>query len=441
MIEIYELNKIEKEKLRKILKRANMDIENVKEDTINIINKVKIEGDKALVEFTRKWDNPNFNESDLIVTKENIKEAYEKTSKKAIEMIRKQIKYSKIFAEKQRENIIDWKTDLSKKQDKSIIAGEKWTPIDEVGLYIPGGKNPFPTVQQILAVPAKIAGCKRIVSCISPSEKNYEVIIAAVECGVNEIYRVSGAQAIAAMTYGTKTIKPVSLIAGPGNPYVTAAKILSQDTIAIDMPAGPSEAIILADSFFPKGMNLKTKAKYCAADILARAEHGPDSAGLLVTDSMKLAELTRKEIAVQYETLSRQKYIKIALKEYSAIIVTEDMNAAIEFINNYAPEHLEVLTENQDDTLKKINNAGSIFLGYYNPVSVGDYASGVNHILPTGSWAKMTSAVNVRTFMKSQQFSYLEKKGLEEIIDVLKTISDIEGLDAHKKSATMRLGE
>ena len=264
------------------------------------------------------------------------------------------------------------------------------------------------------------------------------MLIAAREAGIKELYRVSGPQAIAAMAFGTESIAPVELIAGPGNPYVTAAKILCQEKIAIDIPAGPSEAIILADGSASPEMTLERKAVFCAADILARAEHGPDSAGVLVTDSMRLAELTAVEVDKQRTTLSRAAYIDKALEMFSAILVTSNMEEAISFTNDYAPEHLEILTKNPRETMKSIRNAGSIFLGNFNPVATGDYAIGVNHVLPTGTWAKRTSAVGVWTFMKRVQFSEVTPAGLKSLQPIVQTISDIEGLDAHKRSVDVR---
>lgn len=434
MIGIYELSQMSAADLQRIKKRAHADIDNVKQAVEEIIAAVRAEGDAALVRFTRQWDEPAFEKPQLRVTQSDIEEAYKNTDPEIIARIREQIALARRFHELQKTRILDWQQEL----ENGIVVGEKWTPISQVGLYVPGGKNPFPTVQQILAVAAKTAGCERIVSCISPKGKGYEVLIAANECGVTELYRVGGAQAIAAMAYGTETIKPIHLIAGPGSPYVTAAKILCQSRVAIDMPAGPSEAIILADASTPPEFDLKTKAMYCAADILARAEHGPDSAGVMLTDSMELAKLTQAEIERQFELLSRQKYIKTALETYSAIIVTQSMDEAVAFTNEYAPEHLEILTEDPQTTFACIKDAGSAFLGYYNPVATGDYATGINHVLPSCGWARQTSPVGVWTFMKRVQFSTLQISGLQRLRPIVHTISTIEGLDAHRQSVEVR---
>lgn len=434
MIAIHKLNTITKADLAKLMIRAHEEIDKIKAQVEAIIATVRQDGDQALVRFTKQWDDPTYELSRLLVTKADIDEAYSHTSAEIQERIKEQILLAKRFHELQKAHIPKWEKEL----ENGIVVGEKWTPISKVGLYVPGGKNPFPTVQQILAVAAQTAGCPRVVSCISPRGKGYEVLIAANECGVSEIYRVGGAQAIAAMAYGTETIAPVELIAGPGNPYVTAAKILCQAKVAIDMPAGPSEAIILADSSTTDLVDLQTKARYCAADVLARAEHGPDSAGLLVTDSLALAELTKIEIEKQYKDLSRQGYIATALSNYSAIIVTSSMREAIQFTNDYAPEHLEILTEDPDATYEEIENAGSAFLGYYNPVAAGDYATGINHVLPSCGWARQSSPVGVWTFMKRVQHSTLSKAGLARLKPIVQTIATVEGLDAHKRSVEIR---
>lgn len=435
MIKIYRVDDINSPELAVLLKRAGSDISRVEPQVREILEAVRREGDSALVDFNRRFDREDFAAKELMVTEEDYEEAYRSTDDEIIELIREQIRLSQTFHAAQRGQIVDWERETA----PGIRCGEKWTPIEEVGLYIPGGKNPFPTVQQILAVPAVIAGCRRIVSCISPREKNYEVIIAARECGVQEIYRVSGAHAIAALAYGTKTIKPVKLIAGPGSPYVTCAKILVQDTVRIDMPAGPSEAIILADGSAPQGMALAEKAEYCAADILARAEHGADSAGVLVTDSSELAEETKKAVERQAEGLSRYaQHIKPALERYSGIVVCKSMDDAAAFSNRYAPEHLEILTAEPRKTFAAITNAGSVFLGYTNPVAAGDYASGVNHILPTAGWADRTSPVGVWTFMKRVQYSELSKSGLKSLQPIVNGIARVEGLDAHYASVNIR---
>jgi histidinol dehydrogenase len=286
---------------------------------------------------------------------------------------------------------------------------------------------------QILAVPAKIAGVERIVAVTPPRKDNYEVIVAACETGVDEIYRIGGIPAIAALAYGTESIKSVEKIVGPGNIYVTASKLLVFGDVNIDMPAGPSEAIILAD----EGAN----PAYCAADIMARAEHDKNAAGVMVTWDENLVKETIKEINRQFPTLSRKEIIQVALKRYSAIIITKTKKEAIAFTNEYAPEHLEILTKNPYKDLEKIKNAGSIFLGYDTSVAVGDYASGTGHILPTGGWAKTFSGVGVETFMKTSEVQSVTKKGLKSLAPIIKGLSTVEGFDAHYNSIQQRLNK
>jgi histidinol dehydrogenase len=437
MIGIYETNKASKDDIAKIMRRAQANVDEARDKVIGIIAAVRKDGDAALVRYTKEWDDPTFTKDRLVVTKKDIQDAYKRVPKTTTTQIKDQIALSTKFHKEQRKRIADWDAQT----EPGIRVGEKWTPMGAVGLYVPGGKNPFPTVAQILAVPAKIAGCPRIAMCISPKGETDEVLIAADMCGVSEIYRIGGAQAIAALAYGTQTIKPVELVAGPGNPFVTMAKILCQERIAIDMPAGPSEAIMLADESLADGMTMEQKAAWCAADILARAEHGPDSAGVLVTDSKKLAQLTKEEVKKQFAGLTRQDYVRKALATYSAIVVTRTWDEAIAFTNDYAPEHLEILTTTPDETFARIVNAGSVFLGLYNPVALNDYATGVNHILPTGGWAKRSSPVAVWTYMKRVQYSQVTLKAVTRLWPIVKTIAEVEGLDAHWKSVGKRIKE
>jgi histidinol dehydrogenase len=434
MITIYELDKMSAGDFDRIKMRADSDISEVRPAAEKIIERVRREGDEALIALTKEFDDPFFSAERLRITEVDVVDAYENTAPETVELIQEEILLSRRFHAAQKRQLVDWEKEL----EPGIKAGEKWTAISEVGLYVPGGKNPFPSTQQFLAVPASLAGCRRIVSCISPRGKNYEVIIAAIECGVKEIYRVAGAQAIAAMAYGTESIRPVQLIAGPGNPYVTAAKMLCQQKVSIDMPAGPSEALILADESLQEGLDLRAKAAFCASDILAQAEHGPDSAGILVTNSRMLAQFTREEITRQFQTVSRHEYLKTSLTTYSAIIITKTLDAAIQFANEYAPEHLEILTEDPRETLAEIEHAGSVFLGPYNPVAAGDYATGVNHVLPASGWARQTSALSVATFMKKVQYSEVTKQGLKRLQPVIQSLATIEGLDAHRESVEIR---
>lgn len=426
-MKIYERNGVPEE----IMLRARADVDAVKEKVADIIRGMKQRGDDALREYTERFDGVRI--EDFEVGRDEIEAAYEKVAPEVLDAMKKQVELSKKFALADFENLSkEWKIEIS----EGVEGGLKLTPVENVGLYVPGGKNPFPTVMQILAVPAKIAGVKNVVACTPPQKDGSilpELLAVADLCGVDRIYKMGGAQAIAALAYGTESVPKVLKVVGPGNPYVTAAKLLCFGEIGIDMPAGPSEALIIAD----EGAN----PAWLAADVLARAEHGPDSAAVLVTWDRNIAEKTLEEVERQKKERSRTKYIEEALKRYCAAVMVEDLDEAIEFANEYAPEHLEIQLEEPMKVLDKIVNAGSVFLGYYNPVAVGDYASGVNHILPTGQWAKMFSPVSVETFMKRVQFSYVDRGGLAGLKEIVDTIATLEGLDAHRESVDIRFKE
>ncbi len=411
----------------KIMKRAQADMVPIQEYVAEWINKIKMNGDKGILEYIQKFDNKNFTLDKLKVSEKDIKEAYEKVEPNVLEMIKKQISISKKFHEKQVE-MMDKKWSIE--TIPGVITGSKKTPVDAAGLYVPAGKAPLPTVAQILTVAANAAGVKRKVVCFAPTGNHYEIIVAANEAGADEIYRVGGIAAIAALALGTESIKPVNVIAGPGNPYVQSAKLQLFGKVGIDMLSGPSEALIIADE--------TANPKYLAADILARCEHGPDSAGVVVTNSMRIAEETKKEIEIQAPKLSRQEYIPKALKEYSAIIFVENKEEMIDFANEYAAEHLEIQTKNPRDVFEKIRNAGAVFIGNYAPVAVGDYASGTNHCLPTGVAPKFSSPVGVETFMKNIEFQELTEEGLRNLQPIVQIISRVEGLDAHEESVNIR---
>ena len=311
-----------------------------------------------------------------------------------------------------------------------VLTGMRYTPIESVGLYVPAGKAPLPVVAQILAVTAKAAGVARIAVCFPPRGDFPEIIVSADLAGATDLYRMGGAQAIAAFAYGTEIIKPVKFIAGPGNIYVQSAKLQVFGSVGIDMLSGPSEALILADG--------TANPAYLAADILARCEHGGDSAGVLVTTSKEIAQKTQQEIEKQAQKLKRQEYISEALEKYSAIIIVNSHKEMIAFANEYSPEHLEAQVKNPRALLLKIKNAGSIFLGDSAPVAVGDYASGTNHCLSTGVAPQFASPVGVRMFLKASGYQELTKKGLRALTPIVETLADVEGLDAHKHSVQIR---
>jgi len=427
---IIELDKAPAEVIQTILRRGMRDIESFMEKVKPIMSDVQKRGNQALLEYIKKFDGADLKADELRVSPEEIKEAYELVDPKLMKALKLMARNVKKFHKRQ----------MPKAERVKISKGveARWlvVPIESAGLYVPGGKGRFPSVAVHLSVPAKIAGVSRTVLC-SPPMSNGKLdpatIVAADMQGVDEIYKMGGAHAIAALAYGTETIKPVFCIAGPGGPYVTAAKMLVQHIVKTDLPAGPSEGMVLADS--------TADPKFVAADVLNEAEHGPDSAGVLVTDSMELAKQVAVYIDEMMKSLSemRRNFINENMQKYSAIVVTKSVEESIKFVNDYAPEHLVLLTKNPEKTLKMIKNAGTICVGTYSPISGGNYVVGPNHVLPTGGTAKWTSGVSVDTFLKKPTVEKLSKRGLESLSEALITVAEYEGFPAHANSVKVRL--
>lgn len=431
MLKIYKNKNLKGQARQQIFRRAQADVDAIYNDVKLWINKIKKNGDKALLEYIRKFDNPSFNLANLKASKAEIKEAYKKINPKVLAAIKSQIKISQKFHAEQAKHIYknkSWEIETV----KGVRTGAKITPIDSAGLYVPAGKAPLPTVAQILTVAAKAAKVPRICVFFPPTDNHYEIIVAADIAGADEIYRVGGIAAIAAMAYGTETIKQVDKIAGPGSPWVQAAKLQVFGQVGIDMLSGPSEALIIADS--------SANPAFIASDILARIEHGGDSACPVIATSEKLAENINKELKIQLPARARQNFIKLALKNnYSAIILADSEEEMIEFANDYAAEHLHIQTKNAFKLSQKIRNAGSIFIGEFAPVPIGDYASGTNHCLPTSRAVKFSSPVGVETFVKTNEYQILTKAGLKNLQPIINTISEIEGLDGHNEAVNIRL--
>lgn len=428
MLHIYQWSQTDKQTKKKIMDRAMVDISSIREYVTEWIETIRREGDDGIVKYTRQFDNKTFALKNLKVTRWDVQRAYKQVNPRVVEIIKRQITISRQNAQsKTRQETV------LKSFVPGVQVGYKITPLASVGLAVPAGQVPLPTVMQILTVTAKAAGVPRVIACYPPTGEYPEMLIAADIAGTDEVYRVGGIAGIAAMAYGTETIKPVLKIAGPGSVYTQAAKMLVFGTVTIDMIAGPSEAVILADEY--------ANPVYCAADILARAEHAPDAAGVLITYSNELAQKTKQEIARQIKYLRRKEIIEQSLGKYSCAILVRDWQEAIDLTNEYSPEHVEILTNDPFSILPQITNAGSIFLGEYAPVAIGDYASGTGHILPTGHWAKMVSAVNVETFQKSSEVQYLTKEGLENLEEIVDVISGIEKLDAHWNSVNVRINK
>jgi histidinol dehydrogenase len=385
-------------------------------------------GDKVLIkDYKRRFGAENY--TSLLVSKEEVDQAYKEVSKEFISGIRQMIKNITAVHQAQ----LPSKKDTVVYSEKGISVWREWRPIEKVGLYIPGGKAIYPSSVLMSAIPAQIAGCREIVMC-SPARGTGKIpaptLVAADMIDLTKIYKIGGAEAIAAMTYGTETIPNVYKIFGAGNSFVTAAKMVALETISIDMPAGPSEVFIIADE--------TANPAFIAADLLADGEHGEDSACVLIANSMEVAEQTIKELAKQLPMLSTETRARESLKRYGLFAVVDSLDEAIAFTNEYAPEHLEIMTKNPNALVKKISNAGSLFLGDWTSKATGDYATGANHVLPTGGMAKMYPPLGVDAYGKWMQVQKCTRDGLRKIKDTVETVANVEQLPAHKNSVSIR---
>lgn len=427
-MEIYYLRKLNQSKVKKLCQRPALNFADVFAMVKKIMKEVKKDGDQALKKYTKKFDKVSLN--NFAVSRKEIDRACKNISPE----VKKVLKKASLNIEKfQKGQFCKGK---KIETTKGVVCFREERPIEKVGLYIPGGTAPLPSTVLMLGIPAKIAGCREVVLC-TPPQKNGKVpdviLYAAKLCNIIKIFKVGGAQAIAAMSYGTKTIPKVYKIFGPGNQYVTAAKMLltiEPEGTAIDLPAGPTELLVIADK--------KARADFVASDLLSQAEHGPDSQVVLVcTSSIKAKEIL-KEVEKQLKSLSRKEIAAQSLKN-SFVLIAENLNQAIEFSNCYAPEHLILNIKNPKSYINKIINAGSVFLGPYSSESAGDYASGPNHTLPTYGYARMYSGVSVENFAKQITFQEVTRKGAKNLGPIVTKMAEIEGLAGHKKAMEIRL--
>ncbi|ANE35666.1 histidinal dehydrogenase / histidinol dehydrogenase [Campylobacter iguaniorum] len=413
------------EEFDKLVNRSNLDMQNVMSIVTNIINDIKNRGDEALSEQIAKFDRWEVKDN-LAISTDEMKKAYENISdelKNALQIACDRIKK---YHEKQLE-----KTWLSFEENGSIL-GQKVTPVDRAGLYIPGGKAAYPSSLLMNALPAIVAGVKDIVVCTPAVEgKVNELLLAAMHLlGIKEAYKVGGASAVAAMAYGTKTIKKVDVITGPGNIFVATAKKLVFGDVNIDMIAGPSEIGVIADD--------SANPRNIAIDLLSQAEHDELASSFLVTFNDKFANSVKDEIYAILPTLSREKIARASIDNKSAIIVAKDMNECVELMNALAVEHLEIATDNAFDYLPRIKHAGAIFLGHYTPEAIGDYLAGPNHTLPTGGSARFFSPLGVSNFMKKSSIISMNKQGIDELGEACMSLAKAEGLGAHGLSVKVR---
>ncbi len=387
----------------------------------NIIENVKKNGDKAVNKYAEIFDGVKI--KNFKVSKKEIKDAYKKIDRKTLETIKLAAANIKRFA---KEQFKQFKNFEYKKE--GVILGQKIIPIENIGVYIPGGKYPLLSTALMCIIPAKIAGVKNIIAC-SPKIMP-EVIVAADFAGANSIYKIGGVQAIAAMAYGTKTIPKVNKIVGPGNIYVTQAKKEIFGDCGIDFLAGPSEIMIIADKW--------ANPAFIAADLLAQAEHDLNAKLIFATDSQKLVDEVKKELKIQLNNITTKSIAGKTLKKIK-IIKVKKLEETIDIANESAPEHLELQIKNPKRFIDKIKNYGSLFLGGYSAVAFGDYCSGTNHVLPTNKAAKYTGGLSVKDFIKIQTYQYVTKNGAKKLARIAANLASIEGLDAHKKSAILRL--
>lgn len=418
-----------KQELIRISNRTHNDETHVQEGIVKeIIATVKKHGDQALFDYTQKFDRQTINESNIKVSGAEIDTAYQQISRDLLSAI--QLAAHQIEAFHQQRVPKSWVNFPS----DGITLGRRYTPVDRAGLYIPGGRASYPSTVLMNAIPAKVAQVPHIVMVTPPSQDakiNPAVLVAASEAGVTEIYRVGGAQAVAALAYGTETIPKVDVITGPGNIFVTLAKKEVFGTVGIDSLAGPSEVLIIADQ--------QANPIHVAADLLAQAEHDPLAAAILITNYPPLAEAVCQEVVKQLENHPRKELTEKSIAHYGVVIITANLLDAVELSNLFAPEHLELEVENPWDLMTNVRHAGAIFLGNSTPEAVGDYVAGPSHTLPTSGAARYASAVGVETYMKSSSLIEYSGRALKNVASAIITLTEAEGLPSHGDSVRLRL--
>ncbi|SDS62034.1 histidinol dehydrogenase [Gillisia sp. Hel1_33_143] len=411
-----------------ILKRPTQTVADIEATVTDIFAEVRSKGDEAIKKYTNLFDGIQI--EDLKVTLSEINNA----EKEITDELKQAILLAKSNIEKFHKAQTTGKIEVE--TSNGVKCWQEKRPIQKVGLYIPGGSAPLFSTILMLSIPAKLAGCKEIVLCTPPDKQgniNPAILYAAKLCGVTEIFKIGGIQAIAALTFGTDSVPGVYKIFGPGNQFVTVAKqIATKYNVAIDMPAGPSELLVVADKL--------SNPAYVASDLLSQAEHGADSQVILVSTSRELIDKVEIEIEQQLEQLPRKDIASKAIANSKLIYVTSN-EEALELINEYGPEHFIINTQEEDFFIDGVENAGSIFIGKYTPESAGDYASGTNHTLPTNGYAKQYSGVNLDSFMKSMTFQKIDETGIKNIGKAIEIMAEAEGLQAHKNAVTLRLND
>jgi histidinol dehydrogenase len=404
--------------------RRRTSIASAMEPAKRIADDVRANGDAAVSKYTKQFDGIDIRSFE--VTEDELDEANELIDEETVEYLENAIEHIEAFHGMQLPQGDMWLSEIA----PGIRLGLKYTPLDRVGAYVPGGMGSYPSSALMLTVPAKVAGVEEVVACTPPRKDGtiHPLTLTALDlAGADRIYKIGGVQAIAAMAYGTESVPKVQKIIGPGNAYVTAAKMYVRDVCEIDMPAGPSEVAILADE--------NANPVFVAADMIAQCEHDPNAMAVLLTPSQDLAIAVEAEVKHQSSVAERRAIIEKAGK---VIFVADDMDAAVEACNEIAPEHVEIMVGNPLPVLDQVKNAGTIYVGEYAPVAAGDYASGANHVLPTGGYAKTFSGMNTMQFLKITSVQVIDREGLESIKDTIIALAGIEGFDAHAKSVAKR---
>ncbi len=413
--------------LDQVVNRGKVDLFSISLPVKKIIRDIRENGDEALLRYTEKLDKVRLSRSELKVAEREIKEAYKKLEITQINALRKAALNIEYFHKKQIKDM--WSIGTA----KGVIVGQVTRPLSSVGVYAPGGKAFYPSSVLMCVTPAKVAGVEKIVVCSPPEKKgniNSALLVAADIAGATEIYRGGGAQAIAAMAYGTETVPKVDKIVGPGNVYVTAAKLEVSKDVAIDVPAGPSEILVIADE--------TANASFIASDLLAQAEHDFQAWSILITTSKDLGLAVEKEVYKQMKSLSRTETVKSSIETGGLIVIVKNVEEAVEYANSIAPEHLQIQTKASRKVFDKIQNAGAVFLGNYSPVAFGDYSSGLNHVLPTGGYAKIFSGLSTWDFVKTINFLQCSRQGYLNLKKTTVVLAKMEGFDGHVRSVSIR---
>lgn len=421
-----KLSDVSEAEIQKLLSRGS-GLEDVAKTVSAVLSDVRTEGDAALREYTAKFDKVEL--ANFEVSEEELQQALSSISPELLDHLKSAAANIRAFHEAQLPEAI-WFMELK----PGVVLGQKATPLESVGAYAPGGRASYPSTVLMTVIPARVAGVEQVIVCTPPRPDGsvHPLTLAAAKvAGADKVFKLGGAQAIGAMAYGTETVPKVDKIVGPGNVFVTSAKMQIRDVAEIDFPAGPSEVLIIADE--------SADAVMAASDIIAQAEHDPNSLSILITSSDTLAEAVNKEVLVQAEQTARSSIVKASLKN-AAIIIADSLEQCIGFSNKFAPEHLEIMVSDPDFILDRIKNAGSIFIGNYSPVPVGDYASGTNHVLPTSGYARVYSGLNINHFIKYSSIQRISKSGLESLKETVIALAEEEGLQAHADAIRTRFG-